>query len=57
MGDKISKKIKNIDNIEFEICCSLQTIISTHSSHIVADSDFDEIKYSGKDRYYNFLKI
>lgn len=46
--DKISKKIKNIDNIEFEICRSLQTIISTHSSHIVADSDFDEIKYLKK---------
>lgn len=24
---------------------SLQTIVSTHSSHIVADSDFDDIKY------------
>lgn len=48
VGDKISKKIKNVDNTEFEICRSLQTIISTHSSHIVADSDFDEIKYLKK---------
>jgi putative ATP-dependent endonuclease of OLD family len=28
----------------------LQTIISTHSSHIVADSDFDDIKYLKKER-------
>jgi putative ATP-dependent endonuclease of OLD family len=27
----------------------LQTIISTHSSHIVADSDFDDIKYLKKE--------
>lgn len=28
----------------------LQTIISTHSSHIVADSDFDDIKYLKKEK-------
>ena len=27
---------------------NLQTIISTHSSHIVAESEFDDIKYFAK---------
>ena len=34
---------------------SLQYIISTHSSHIVADSDFDDIKYLKKDSNNNVI--
>ncbi len=43
------KNIKNLlaDGIKREdgIIVNLQTIISTHSSHIVAECDFDDIKY------------
>lgn len=43
------KNIKNLLNELREIPeqsrLNLQTIISTHSSHIVAESDFDDIKY------------
>jgi len=34
----------------------LQTVISTHSSHIVAESDFDDIKYLKKDTSENCVK-
>lgn len=34
----------------------LQTVISTHSSHIVAESDFDDIKYLKKDTVGNCVK-
>ena len=34
----------------------LQTVISTHSSHIVAESDFDDIKYLKKDNAKNCVK-
>lgn len=34
---------------------SLQYIISTHSSHIVADSDFDDIKYLKKESCNNVI--
>jgi len=34
----------------------LQTVISTHSSHIVAESDFDDIKYLKKDTAENCVK-
>ena len=34
---------------------SLQYIISTHSSHIVADSDFDDIKYLKKEGDNNVI--
>jgi predicted ATP-dependent endonuclease of OLD family len=45
IGKEISKRIKNSQGTEIEIKKDLQTIITTHSSHIVADSDFDTIKY------------
>ncbi|WIE33869.1 ATP-dependent nuclease [Agrobacterium tumefaciens] len=37
----VGRAIKNADGISRP----LQTILSTHSSHIVAESDFDDIKY------------
>ncbi|WP_224652436.1 ATP-dependent nuclease, partial [Pectobacterium versatile] len=37
----VGRAIANADGI----ARSLQTILSTHSSHIVAESDFDDIKY------------
>lgn len=37
----LKKGVKRNDGIH----CPLQYIITTHSSHIVADSDFDDIKY------------
>ncbi len=39
--------IKNIKKLieEKKEAMSIQTIITTHSSHIVADSDFDDMKY------------
>lgn len=47
--------IKNIKKLlregikrEDEECRKLQYIITTHSSHIVADSDFDDVKYLKK---------
>jgi len=63
--------IKNIKNLlkggiqrENGINKKLQYVISTHSSHIVADSDFDDIKYLKKEsansviaRNLNFLKV
>lgn len=45
VGSSISKTIKNQMNVDFNITKDLQTIITTHSSYIVADSDFDSIKY------------
>jgi len=45
VGSFISKTIKNQMNVDFNITKDLQTIITTHSSYIVADSDFDSIKY------------
>ncbi len=45
IGKEIRKKIKSTVGNEIEIKKDLQTIITTHSSHIVADSDFDSIKY------------
>ncbi len=45
VGNEISKTIKNQLGNEFTIKKDLQTIITTHSSYIVADSDFDSIKY------------
>lgn len=38
---------KKIDNTEKTI--NLQTFMTTHSSHIVAESDFDDIKYFSKE--------
>jgi predicted ATP-dependent endonuclease of OLD family len=37
----IGKAVRNSDGVERP----LQTILSTHSAHIVAESDFDDIKY------------
>jgi predicted ATP-dependent endonuclease of OLD family len=45
IGNEIRKVIKNSVGAEIETKKDLQTIITTHSSHIVADSDFDTIKY------------
>ncbi|MBK8850164.1 MAG: ATP-dependent endonuclease [Saprospiraceae bacterium] len=45
VGNEISKIIKNQFGAEFTLKKDLQTIITTHSSYIVADSDFDSIKY------------
>ena len=40
----VGRSIRNADGIERP----LQTILSTHSAHIVAESDFDDIKYFKK---------
>lgn len=40
----VGRSIRNADGIDRP----LQTILSTHSSHIVAESDFDDIKYFQK---------
>jgi predicted ATP-dependent endonuclease of OLD family len=45
IGKEICKRIKPTIGTEIEVKKDLQTIITTHSSHIVADSDFDTIKY------------
>jgi predicted ATP-dependent endonuclease of OLD family len=51
--------IKNIKNILKNHCelsgndFSLQTIISTHSSHIVSQCDFEDIKYFYRDSCYS----
>jgi len=45
VANEISKTIENQLGNEFTIKKDLQTIITTHSSYIVADSDFDSIKY------------
>lgn len=52
--------IKNIKNLikdglkrEDSECVDLQYIISTHSSHIVSESDFDDIKYFKKQEASN----
>lgn len=37
--------IRNIKTLLHSAPIPLQSVISTHSSHIVAESDFDEIKY------------
>ncbi len=37
----VGRTITNADGV----CRPLQTILSTHSAHIVAESDFDDIKY------------
>ena len=41
----IKRMLKNGITRKDGVKASLQTIVSTHSSHIVADSDFDDIKY------------
>ena len=41
----IKRMLKNGIMRKDGVKASLQTIVSTHSSHIVADSDFDDIKY------------
>ncbi|MFH6934886.1 AAA family ATPase [Flavobacterium sp. FlaQc-30] len=44
----INKKLKNDEGEEKIIQRELQYIVSTHSSHIVAESKFDDIKYLKK---------
>lgn len=46
---------KKIDNTEKTI--NLQTFMTTHSSHIVAESDFDDIKYFAKEPNGNGFNI
>jgi len=55
--------IKNIKSLLLEsrsrddgLNVNLQTIISTHSSHIVAECDFDDIKYFSKEQTGNAVK-
>lgn len=48
LKDGIKKKIKNDEGSEIIIKRELQYIVSTHSSHIVAESKFDDIKYLKK---------
>ncbi len=48
VGNAIEKQIKNTAGTNNVLSKSLQCLISTHSSHIVADSNFDEIKYLRK---------
>jgi putative ATP-dependent endonuclease of OLD family len=45
----IVKKLKNDEKKVIEIKRKLQYIVSTHSSHIVAESNYDDIKYLKKD--------
>ncbi|RKS01675.1 ATP-dependent endonuclease [Flavobacterium sp. 102] len=48
VGNVIEKQIKNSAGTDITLSKSLQCVISTHSSHIVADSNFDDIKYLRK---------
>lgn len=48
LKDGIKKKLKNDEGREIIINRELQYIVSTHSSHIVAESKFDDIKYLKK---------
>lgn len=48
LKDGIKKKLKNDEGSEIIINRELQYIVSTHSSHIVAESKFDDIKYLKK---------
>lgn len=48
LKDGITKKLKNDEGNDFIINRELQYIVSTHSSHIVAESKFDDIKYLKK---------
>ena len=48
LKDGIKKKLKNDEGSEIIIQRELQYIVSTHSSHIVAESKFDDIKYLKK---------
>jgi predicted ATP-dependent endonuclease of OLD family len=47
------KNIKKLLDIRITSCdekiINLQTVISTHSSHIVSESDFEDIKYFKKE--------
>lgn len=47
------KNIKNMLDTETKGKINLQTIVSTHSSHIVSQSDFNDIKYFYKDEQSN----
>jgi putative ATP-dependent endonuclease of OLD family len=48
LKDGITKKLKNDEGNDITISRELQYIVSTHSSHIVAESKFDDIKYLKK---------
>ncbi|WP_445722628.1 AAA family ATPase [Flavobacterium sp.] len=48
LKDGIKKKLKNDEGNDITISKELQYIVSTHSSHIVAESKFDDIKYLKK---------
>lgn len=48
LKDGIKKKLKNDEGNDIIISRELQYIVSTHSSHIVAESKFDDIKYLKK---------
>lgn len=48
LKDGIKKKLKNDEGNDIIISRQLQYIVSTHSSHIVAESKFDDIKYLKK---------
>jgi putative ATP-dependent endonuclease of OLD family len=48
LKDGIKKKLKNDEGNDVIISRELQYIVSTHSSHIVAESKFDDIKYLKK---------
>lgn len=48
LKDGINKKLKNDEGEEILIERELQYIVSTHSSHIVAESKFEDIKYLKK---------
>jgi putative ATP-dependent endonuclease of OLD family len=48
LQDGIKKKLKNDEGNDIIIRRELQYIVSTHSSHIVAESKFDDIKYLKK---------
>lgn len=53
----IEKKIKNDEKKDFIIKRELQYIISTHSSHIVAESKFEDIKYLKKQNEYAVISM
>ncbi|WP_366184158.1 ATP-dependent endonuclease [Flavobacterium ovatum] len=48
LKDGIKKKLKNDEGNDIVVSRELQYIVSTHSSHIVAESKFDDIKYLKK---------
>ncbi|WP_395054333.1 AAA family ATPase [Flavobacterium sp.] len=53
----IEKKIKNDEKKDIIIKRELQYIISTHSSHIVAESKFEDIKYLKKQNEYSVISM